>query len=152
MRDDSGRLARSVEVETDRALAGGSTQLPGPPLERDVNEVLLFHGTHPIAAERIADSKFQINLAGSNAGSLYGRGIYLSENSSKSDEYSRPDSRGLCTALLCRAVLGRALYTEEKVPDARACEAACIKGSYHSVLGDRLKARGTFREFVVFDQ
>ncbi|CAK0912235.1 unnamed protein product [Prorocentrum cordatum] len=40
--------------------------------------------------------------------------------------------------LLCRATLGRHLYTAELQPDPRRCEDACL--------------RGTFREFVVFDE
>merc|ERR1711874_380835 len=51
-----------------------------PPLDPQVNEVLLFHGTNPIAADKIAATNFRVNLAGSNAGALYGRGLYLAEN------------------------------------------------------------------------
>mmetsp|Transcript_38833 Transcript_38833/g.91353 ORF Transcript_38833/g.91353 Transcript_38833/m.91353 type:complete len:818 (+) Transcript_38833:67-2520(+) len=151
---------RPLQVDTLAALDAGvsgtwgaeKVDLPGLSLDRGVNEVLLFHGTHPIAAEAIADTAFQVNLAGSNAGTLYGRGIYLAENASKSDEYSSASKKGVCTMLLCRAVLGRAFYTDAVSPDPRVCEKACLEQAYHCVLGDRLKARGTFREFVVFDQ
>lgn len=156
IRQELAGSAAKVTVVTDAALQEGSKQtgqvLPGPPLERDVNEVLLFHGTHPIAADRIAKTNFSINLAGSNAGALYGKGLYLAENTSKSDEYCRPGPGGLCTMLLCRAVLGKAFETAELEPNPRACEAAVIRGSSHSIIGDRLKCRGTFREFVFFDQ
>lgn len=121
-------------------------------LDPAVNEVWLFHGTNPIAAKSIAESNFRINLAGSHAGTLYGRGIYLAENSSKSDEYADPDEKGIRTMLLCRTTLGRAFYTDSMESQPRQCEIACLRGPYHSVLGDRRKARGTFREFVVYDQ
>merc|ERR1712094_158231 len=39
-----------------------------------------------------------------------------------------------------------------KETDPRQCEEACLRGKFHSVLGDRRKCRGTFREFVVFDE
>lgn len=132
-------------------LLAGS--LPGPPLEAAINESWLFHGTRPIAAESITSDVFRIDLAGSSSGSMYGRGIYLAENSSKADEYSRPDPKsGLFTMLLCRVTLGRLLYNAAVVPDPRVCEDACLKGDYHSVLGDRKACHGTFREFAVFDE
>lgn len=144
--------ALAVRVLTHEALRATNQTLTGPPLQREVNEVYLFHGTHPTHADKIADTSFQIDLSGSNAGSLYGRGVYFAENVSKSDEYSVPDGQDICTMLLCRVVLGNALYTDEVEPNPRKCEDSCIKGDRHSVIGDRLKARGTFREFVIFDE
>eukprot|EP00931_Biecheleriopsis_adriatica_P063043 TRINITY_DN38123_c0_g1_i1.p1 TRINITY_DN38123_c0_g1~~TRINITY_DN38123_c0_g1_i1.p1 ORF type:complete len:488 (+),score=110.97 TRINITY_DN38123_c0_g1_i1:74-1537(+) len=122
------------------------------PLLPDVNEVFLFHGTHESAADAITTKNFRINLAGSHTGSLLGRGLYLAENSTKSDEYTVATGKGERHLLLCRVVLGRVHYTAEVKPDARACEEVCQKGRFHSVLGDRKLCRGTFREFVVFDE
>jgi len=130
-----------------------AAELPGPPLEPVANEAWLFHGTKPIAANAITSDDFRIDLAGSSKGSLYGRGIYLAENSTKADEYSSADRRtGLFTMLLCRVTLGKMYYSDAVQPDARHCEESCIKGEYHSVLGDRRACRGTFREFCVFDE
>ncbi|CAE8612442.1 unnamed protein product, partial [Polarella glacialis] len=127
--------------------------LPGPELDPNLNEAWLFHGTRPIAAERITQNDFQIDLAGSSTGTLYGRGIYLAENCSKADEYSHPDHKsGLFTMLLCRVALGRLLYSAEVQPDPRFCEESCLQGRFDSVLGDRKACRGTFREFAVFDE
>jgi len=140
---------------TDGLLLRGSlaSGLPGQELDPAVNEAWLFHGTKPIAADKITRNDFKIDMAGSSAGTLYGRGIYLAENSTKADEYADPDPRtGLSTLLLCRAALGRVLYTAEVDPDPRQCEDACLRGNFHSVLGDRRACRGTFREFVVFDE
>jgi hypothetical protein len=124
----------------------------GEPMRADCNEVFLFHGTSAIAASKITTENLRTNLAGSNAGTLYGRGVYLAENGSKSDEYTRPGKEGERHLLLCRAVLGRPLYSDAVATNPRECEDACVKGRFHSVLGDRKKARGTFREFVVFDK
>mmetsp|Transcript_84605 Transcript_84605/g.237947 ORF Transcript_84605/g.237947 Transcript_84605/m.237947 type:complete len:588 (+) Transcript_84605:1-1764(+) len=124
----------------------------GEPLRKDVNETFLFHGTTKQAADSITTSDFRLNLAGTNAGTLYGRGVYFAENASKSDEYTRPDTHNLRYMLLCRTLLGRAYYLDQKDADPRACEEACLRGKFHSVLGDRKKARGTFREFIVFDE
>jgi len=76
----------------------------------------------------------------------------LAENGSKSDEYTRPLPNGDRHLLLCRALLGRVFYNDKKDADPRACEDACLRGRFNSVLGDRRKCRGTFREFIVFDE
>jgi len=137
-------------VTVARPLAGA---WPGPPLETQVNEVILFHGTKPIAADKITSEDFRLDLAGTSAGTLYGRGIYLAESITKADEYSHQDpSTGLYTMLLCRATLGHLLYNADSSPDPRRCEDACFRGQHHSVLGDRKACRGTYREFIVFDE
>ena len=121
-------------------------------LDPRINEVLLFHGTNALAADSIAIENFKVNLAGSASGTLFGRGIYFAENCSKSDEYARADPKtGLSSLLLCRTVLGRWKLFDQESVDPRACEDCVLRGDYHSVLGDRRKCRGTFREFVVFD-
>jgi hypothetical protein len=122
----------------------------------EVNEFLLFHGSKPSAVESICRSDFMMKLSGVNTGSLYGAGIYFGENSSKSDEYASDENsgiyQGLYAMLLCRVTCGRMYYTDEVRPDGLKLEAACSgpRPLYHSVLGDRVKARGTYREFVIF--
>lgn len=122
------------------------------PLLPSVNEVFLFHGTSAAAADKISTENYKLNLAGSAAGILYGRGVYLAEHCTKSDEYTKPMCNGDRHLLICRSTLGRVYYTDKRDVDPRACEKACLDGRHHSVLGDRRKARGTFREFVVFDE
>ena len=50
------------------------------PVDKDVNEFYLWHGTHIRAALSIAHEDFRIDMAGSNAGTMYGKGCYLAEN------------------------------------------------------------------------
>uniref|UniRef100_A0A7S4R657 Poly [ADP-ribose] polymerase n=1 Tax=Alexandrium monilatum TaxID=311494 RepID=A0A7S4R657_9DINO len=140
--------------ETLLALPEGA-ELLGP-LETGVNEFLLFHGTKPSACESICKSDFMVRLAGSNAGALYGPGIYFAECSSKSDEYASDDPTGIYSGLyamlLCRVTCGRTLYTDEVHPNVDDLVRRCtVTGEYDSVLGDREKARGTYREFIVFN-
>jgi len=142
----------TVEGERAESIAAALAADFAEPLLPEVNEVYMFHGTSAQAAASIAARDFRINLAGANAGTLYGRGIYFAENASKSDEYTRPTGDNLRYMLLCRTVLGRAYYSDTKETDPRACEDACCRGRFHSVLGDRRKCRGTFREFIVFDE
>jgi len=145
-----------------------------PVLDRVVNEHWLFHGTTGAAATGIAENDFRLDLTGSNAGTLYGKGIYLAENSSKSDEYGEgpkgpageeaemgfeaprpppgppPPLVRESYILLCRSILGRVHYTDNAKPDADELQKSCLDGQYESVLGDRVKIRGTFREIIVY--
>jgi len=125
------------------------------PVEKAKNEYYLFHGTNPTAADLITGGDFRVDLSGSNAGTLYGRGIYFAECCSKSDEYTQPDEKtGLRTLLLCRVSCGRINYRPDPWPDAGELVTSCVgKGSkFHCVLGDREKCRGTFREYIVYDR
>jgi len=141
-----------VRHEVDTSKAGLEELLPADMrLDPAVNEVFLFHGTSHIAADKITTTNFRINLAGSNAGTLYGRGIYMAENCTKSDEYTMADKTGLRTLVVCRATLGRTYYLDAEETNPRDCEDACLRGRFHSVLGDRKKCKGTFREFIVFN-
>merc|ERR1712187_554211 len=126
-------------------------------LNASLNEFLMFHGTNPTAAASICENDFQLDRAGSNAGTLYGRGLYFGERSTKADEYAGDDNvgvyRGLYAMLLCRVVCGRCKYTEEVRPNLDDLLRDVGKeGPYHSVIGDREKARGTFREFIIYDK
>ncbi|CAK9114303.1 unnamed protein product [Durusdinium trenchii] len=155
-----------------------------PHLDSQVAECWLFHGTSFEAAAGIAENDFRLDLTGSNAGTLYGKGIYLAENVSKSDEYgegprgTRPEEESVkedrsqvpvppapahtrgavepltrhSVMLVCRTLLGKVLYNDEVNPSPDAIQRSCLaKGApYDSVLGDRRKIHGTFREFVLY--
>eukprot|EP00929_Paragymnodinium_shiwhaense_P086428 TRINITY_DN46943_c0_g1_i2.p1 TRINITY_DN46943_c0_g1~~TRINITY_DN46943_c0_g1_i2.p1 ORF type:complete len:1681 (-),score=360.26 TRINITY_DN46943_c0_g1_i2:146-5188(-) len=122
-----------------------------PPLDAEANERWLFHGTSPQATSSITDSDFQIDLAGSHRGTMYGKGIYFAECSSKADEYAEPDENHVCRMLLCRVTLGRSLVNLEKSPHVEALVKR-VKTGYDSVCGDRATAVNTFREFIVYDK
>lgn len=121
-------------------------------LDSRVAEHYLFHGTSPEGAVGIYRNGFDVRRAGSSAGSLYGAGLYFAECSSKSDEYAVADPAGLyaghCAMLLCRVTLGSTLYWERESDVARI-EEHLDRGGYDSILGDREKLRGTYREFVL---
>uniref|UniRef100_A0A7S2QJS3 Poly [ADP-ribose] polymerase n=1 Tax=Zooxanthella nutricula TaxID=1333877 RepID=A0A7S2QJS3_9DINO len=115
------------------------------------NEWFLFHGTTTAAAKQICSSDFTMTRAGAATGTLYGRGTYFAESITKADEYAKPDDEGLCCVLLCRVVGGRVFYCDEPEPDAQTLQDSVLDGRYNSVLGDRERCRGTFKEYVVFD-
>mmetsp|Transcript_45013 Transcript_45013/g.104199 ORF Transcript_45013/g.104199 Transcript_45013/m.104199 type:complete len:553 (-) Transcript_45013:164-1822(-) len=120
-------------------------------LATDVNEWYLFHGTNPAAAKAIAESDFKVSRAGSNTGTLYGRGLYFAESITKADEYAKPDENGTYAVLLCRVLGGRVRYTDDAEPDPEELVNSCLEGPYDCVCGDREKLRGTYKEFVLFD-
>eukprot|EP00746_Dinoflagellata_sp_MGD_P034068 gnl/MRDRNA2_/MRDRNA2_181321_c0_seq1.p1 gnl/MRDRNA2_/MRDRNA2_181321_c0~~gnl/MRDRNA2_/MRDRNA2_181321_c0_seq1.p1 ORF type:complete len:269 (-),score=37.95 gnl/MRDRNA2_/MRDRNA2_181321_c0_seq1:5-748(-) len=125
-------------------------QAPGG-LRDEAGEVFLLHGTSSPAARQICTNGFSLGRIGSRSGGcIYGPGIYFTENSSKADEYSKPDGQ-LRTMLLCRVAMGQVLCVVEAEPDLHWLCGQINEKKYHSVLGDRARARGTYREFVIYD-
>mmetsp|Transcript_37185 Transcript_37185/g.115735 ORF Transcript_37185/g.115735 Transcript_37185/m.115735 type:complete len:1295 (+) Transcript_37185:117-4001(+) len=148
-----GGLKNDVDWQETLGLPAGQRS-PLPLYGR--GEEYLLHGTRPEAAHAIALSDFRLSLAGTAAGSLYGRGIYMAESIFKSDEYTtvaegENANDGWRAVIVCRVMLGRHLYDDAKAPDAEELTRQVVSGHYDSVLGDREKVRGTFREFVIFD-
>lgn len=121
------------------------------------NEFLLFHGSSPAAMDAICENNFKEQLA--DTAGLFGGGLYFAEKSSKADEYACDDTegiyRGLYGMLICRVTCGSCFYSDAARPDVpELLSKVQSKGSgpFHSVLGDREKVRGTYREFVVYDR
>jgi hypothetical protein len=123
-----------------------------PQLNDNTLERWLFHGTSPLSLEGIAKYNFDMSRAGSGAGELYGKGIYCAECSSKADEYTQEDKNGVRGLLLCRAMLGKILYSSAKSPDVCQLQYAKKAQGCHTILGDRVTAVGTYREFVFGQQ
>lgn len=122
-------------------------------LDKRINEHYLWHGTTPEGAIGISSDGFRISLAGSRAGTYFGRGCYFAECSSKSDEYAREGDSilaGVYALLLCRVSCGS--FFRITHPDHTAIEQALATGLYDAVLGDREASVGTYREFVVYDE
>mmetsp|Transcript_88453 Transcript_88453/g.239392 ORF Transcript_88453/g.239392 Transcript_88453/m.239392 type:complete len:104 (+) Transcript_88453:316-627(+) len=88
---------------------------------------------------------------------MYGKGVYLAECSSKSDEYASDDKTGiykdLFCLLLCRVTLGEVLHLTNGGDAVHPMIKAGIESqAYDSVLGDRAAAVGTYREFVTYKE
>mmetsp|Transcript_38599 Transcript_38599/g.110949 ORF Transcript_38599/g.110949 Transcript_38599/m.110949 type:complete len:290 (-) Transcript_38599:61-930(-) len=113
-------------------------------LDESVNEWLLLHGTTEEAAEAITRHGFNLKCA--TPDSVCGKAIYMAESSTKADEYASPvKAGGERVIIFCRVLGGHVRYVDDPKPD---------KGerSGDTVLNDREKSRGTFREFVVFQE
>lgn len=150
IREGSEKQFGSVNCKTTPYLSMFEEAGHTEPFHPGANEFLLFHGTNPSSADAICDNYFKLGKGSPK--SLYGRGFYFAENSSKSDEYVREDNNypGLFACLLCRVMCGRMKYDDAPRPDVDDLTWDVQDGHYHSVLGDREKARGTYREFIVY--
>ena len=60
-----------------------------------------------------------MRFAGSNAGKMFGDGIYLATHSSKSDIYTTPNGAGERSMFVMRACLGEVHETKVAMPEAR---------------------------------
>lgn len=120
-------------------------------LDVEHNEGWLMHGTPVTSAMEILNNDFNVDFAGSASGTMYGRGVYLCESSTKADEYSRDypatDLEEMFAMIICRVMLGKYYYTTERDHEAGS---KVLKGHFDSTLGDRTKSAGTFREFVTY--
>lgn len=130
------------------------------PLQEDANTVWLFHGLSDEAIDLIGESGFDIDRAGVQAGTMYGRGVYLSECCSRADEVlSTLGQDGLHAMLVCRVTLGNVLVDTSTLPDMAQIVRSCMEGKYHSVLADSCAStpRGKIdppasREFIVYNK
>jgi len=122
-------------------------------LHAQSNEFLFFHGTKPTVEASIAEKNFDISYASKQG--LFGAGLYFAEACTKSDEYVQCNSDQEYPLLLVRVTIGKPYYLSNdkpwEDPGRRQMEDSCKNGTYHSVLGDRIKCRGTYREFIVYD-
>lgn len=122
----------------------------------------LLHGTNTRSALKIASEDVRLNL--SKSGGALGPGLYLSESVTKSDEYASdtlsgtahgipdPYYQGIFAMLVMRVTMGKVHQTTKffSEPEKRVVMNALRDQQYDSVLGDRRRSRGTYREFCVF--
>jgi len=159
---ERGEFQSILELDGDLAkghvlTAGFAESLThGGQLDQSLNEHFLFHGTSPDAADSIAEDGFKLTLAGSHAGTMFGKGAYFSECCSKADEYSSPGKGRLqkqdeFAMLLCRVCCGK-MFRALRASDQTQFLPMIQQGSIDGVLGDREASVGTYREFVVFKE
>ncbi|KAF4665541.1 hypothetical protein FOL46_003598 [Perkinsus olseni] len=163
VRDSEPGVKQFTGIKTARCWHG-MLGVDKEPLQADVNEFYLFHGTTPMAAEAITSSDFKMDAAAgssSNAGEAPRRCIlncstllrvlllpYLMYDLQEA-EGPRAGQRAL---LLCRVLAGRILYSDDVYPRTGELVSSVASGEFDSVIGDREKCRNTFREFIVYDE
>ncbi|CAE7771666.1 bacC, partial [Symbiodinium microadriaticum] len=128
----------------------------------DANEWILFHASIPEALSAICRTGFTMAKLGSGGttggGGLYGDGTYFADSITKADEYARRkvekgDFAGCRVAAICRVLGGRHFYMDKDVMEKDKPKFAkrVLEGHYNSTVGDRLKVKNTFREYVAYD-
>ncbi|XP_005108913.1 uncharacterized protein LOC101854754 [Aplysia californica] len=139
-------------------------------LLREINEHYFFHGTHAGTAGAVAKQGLDPRIA--NPGAMAGRGVYLAEKSTKSDQYADPRNQRTplgtpLTLLLVRVALGNVFHVDRSHPSLQSrhgnkllgppctnCQSDepcnCKKPRYDSVLVEDTSF--LFREFVVYDR
>ncbi|CAE7320050.1 Parp12, partial [Symbiodinium sp. CCMP2456] len=152
IREARGRCeAPSPDIFTRDALVSLPLSDMLSDLDDDVNEVYLWHGTSVRQGLMIAEADFDLALAGTGGGTMYGKGLYFTESVTKADEYSRAEPGGFYeearALLLCRVCLGKFHYTEEREP---AAIMKWARKQSDSTLGDRARAVNTYREMCVY--
>jgi len=131
-------------------------------LNANVGELALFHGCSAQSMPNILKQGFDFRIAGSNTGTMFGKGAYFAENASKSDLYSKPDGSGIRYMILAKVLVGKTYVAKQRMVDLvrppqdeeNKGEAAYGDGLYDSVMGERRDQGGELdhREFIVFHQ
>jgi len=138
------------------------------PLERSCNEWRALHGTSETNARAICEMGFNLQHSGQGATwkqagelkgtPLYGDGIYLAENITKADEYTRAstgkgEDSGLHAVLVTRVVGGRVNVVTEAHPEVEPLRRSHFEGKTDVVLGDRVvHIKKPYREVVAYDE
>ena len=127
-------------------------------LDGKINEVLLIHGTTQDKTDQIAHLGFDARRARESG--LYGQGVYFTDQSCKSFQYSGAKRQNSGCFIIARVILGHAseaqgsMRNEKWEPLVEPGNPA--KGSYHSVIANPGTPNGApqkqvHREFVLFN-
>jgi len=151
---------KKVSTDVSGLKTAGFLEELRAPLEEEANTVWLFHGLSDEAIDLIGDSGFDIDRAGVQAGTMYGRGVYLAECCSRADEVlSTLGQDGLHAMLVCRVTLGNVHVDCSTLPDMAQIVRSCVEGKYHSVLSDSKGSTpranmdtSASREFIVYNK
>ena len=109
-----------------------------------MNEFLMYHGApSDLVESRLLMQGLDPRYAGEHFGKLFGSGIYLATNSSKSDIYTKPNAAGERCILVVRACLGAAyLCSEPMRRSLRPPERSDGRGALSSVIALTTEAKG----------
>jgi len=134
-------------------------------VRKESNELLLFHGIPTREAlDAILLDGLDPRLSGRNAGSLFGRGTYLTDHPAKADQYCRQsvgNVKGVYAMLVCRVSMGKTFTIRGakskyqgmmRPPCTGGCSdphKACTHDRHDSVTVDAPHLR--YKEYVVFD-
>ena len=146
---DPAKMQYIKGVKTRWPFLPGQTDTAATAAKAAAQELFLFHGTSRAGAMCIARDDFCTSF--SSESGLFGPGLYFAESATKSDEYADPRDDGLCTMLVTRVCMGLHHTVSADHFDMKEEMEQIEARGLHSLLGDREAARGTFREFIIYD-
>jgi len=121
-----------------------------------MNEFLMYHGApSDLVESRLLMQGLDPRYAGEHFGKLFGSGIYLATNSSKSDIYTKPNPAGERCILVVRACLGEAyLCSEPMRRSLRPPERPDGRGALSSVIALTTTGGGCVEhpEYIVYKE
>eukprot|EP00438_Fugacium_kawagutii_P018030 Skav216299 [mRNA] locus=scaffold494:135540:149103:- [translate_table: standard] len=126
-------------------------------LEAKINEILVIHGTTDDKIDQIANFGFDERLARESG--LYGQGVYFTDQSCKSLQYSGAAWQNSGCFIIARVILGHPNYAEGPLKQLKVeplvDPTMPCKGRCHSVIAEPGTPTGrqpqVHREFVLFN-
>ena len=123
---------------------------------------MLYHGAASDNFQRLFQHCLDPRYVDSNAGGMYGLGIYLSSVTSKSDIYTPPNDEGERCIFVVRTMLGEPHFEKLETPGRRAeIKSWCLppehvdgRGSLSSVVAvtSQHGGRADHPEYIVYER
>ncbi|CAK9096764.1 unnamed protein product [Durusdinium trenchii] len=142
--------ANDVMTRSQQVLDGGE------PLELDVDEKILLHGTSLENARSIVRNGFDHRTC--SGSSMYGDGVYFASAACKSNQYSK-EKDNVKTLIIARVTLGDAYHAKKTLYEERRPPVRSKLGStYDSVvvnpgpIAGHHQSQQFHQEFVIFDR
>jgi len=114
---------------------------------RDLNEVMLWHGTCRNHVQSIVEEGFDERVC--NLHGMFGAGLYFAQDACKSGQYAARDNKGSHWFLLSRVLLGKVCKTQTGMPNIRRAPGSCDSVVFEPDINSQV---GHHRELVVYDR
>ena len=125
---------------------------PSVQVSKEINELLLFHGTSQDSAKSIAKGGFDPTKA--KLMGMYGAGTYCADFSCKSMQYTPATGAGERVFIICRVLMGRAYHSKETLQNHKEPPEDQKGQRYESVFAEEGKSNGggqEHNEYVTYD-
>jgi hypothetical protein len=121
-------------------------------VSKEINELLLFHGTSEDSANSIAKGGFDPTKA--NLMGMYGAGTYCADYSCKSMQYTPATCAGERVFIICRVLMGQAYHSPKTLRNVKEPPEDKKGQRYESVFAEEGKSNGggqEHNEYVTYD-
>jgi hypothetical protein len=121
-------------------------------VSKEINELLLFHGTSEDSANSIAKGGFDPTKA--KLIGMYGAGTYCADYSCKSMQYTPATGAGERVFIICRVLMGRAYHSKKTLQNQKEPPEDQKGQRYESVFAEEGKSNcgvQEHNEYVTYD-